>query len=107
MQARNGSKTIGVTTLIGVLSIIAVSIWGIPGVSAAQVTATPGSNATPLACAQVLPYVQKNLTQGCNALDRNQICYGNRTNVVTYQDNVTPVPFAQPGDIVTVDTIKA
>src|SRR5258706_13140810 len=109
MHARrqDRSKSVVIGMLIAVISIVAISIWGVPGANAAQITATPGSGSTAMACEQVLPYAQQNLSEGCNALDQNEICYGNRTNVITWQPNSGGGPFIKPGDIVGIDLVKA
>lgn len=98
------SKQLPTAALLVVILIVAGAIWT-PGVIAAQVTATPGA----MSCAQLLPAVQKNLSQQCNSLDRDQVCYGNPAITVQYQDDnaASSIPFTVPGNIAPVTAFKS
>ncbi len=62
---------------------------------------------TPAAtCAQLLSNVEQHLAGGCRSLDRDQVCYGNRTLKVEYTDSGTST-FAKEGDIAPLNTIKS
>jgi Bacterial SH3 domain len=101
----NGSRSgrsAGLALLV-VLTVVVLAFWG-AGTTVAQVTATPGG----VTCAQLIPMVQKNLSANCNSLDRDQLCYGNRSVTVEYADNVRPdKPFAQVGDFVPLKVLKS
>jgi hypothetical protein len=90
-------------TLILVITLAVLA----PGSATAQTTATPNISITPVTCAQIVPSVQKNLSERCSALDRDQVCYGNSRLSVEYQNGANPQPFAQPGDIVPLSAIKS
>src|SRR5262249_43217964 len=85
------------------LTALIVLSWGTVGVTAAQVTSTP----RPLTCAQLLPLVRQNLSTGCSDVNRDQVCYGNKVNQAQFQDNATPVPFVQTGDVAPLAAIKS
>jgi uncharacterized membrane protein YgcG len=94
------SKTVAFVLLLMAL----FSLWG-SRLSTAQDVATP----VPMACSQVLPLVEKNITDQCGNLDRNQICYANNTVNVSYAENVDPstTSFSKVGDVIPVDILKS
>ncbi|GEM_PF-2345865 len=98
------SKRLSTAALLVVILIVAGAIWT-PGVITAQVTATPAA----LSCAQLLPAVQKNLSQQCSSLDRDQVCYGNTAITVQYRDEdaASSFPFTVPGNIAPLSALKS
>jgi hypothetical protein len=78
-----------------------MSAWG-PGTTIAQNAANTAQ------CAKILSDVQKHLSDGCRALDKDQVCYGNRSITVEFQSADSDSPtFAQAGDIVSLSEIKS
>ncbi len=97
-------ERLSTAALLVVILIVVGAIWT-PGVITAQVTATPAA----LSCAQLLPAVQKNLSQQCSSLDRDQVCYGNTAITVQYRDEdaASSFPFTVPGNIAPLSALKS
>jgi hypothetical protein len=84
-----------------VIFLVAISVWG-PGTTIAQNAANTAQ------CVQILSDVQKHLSEGCRALDKDQVCYGNRSITVEFQGTDSAAPtFAQAGDIISLSAIKS
>lgn len=57
-------------------------------------------------CPAVVEAAVAQASEACNALDRNQACYGNDTIDLTPQPDAAPVIFEAPGDTITVNDIQ-
>lgn len=90
------SRQTGVGVVLLLVFVVGMSIWG-PGVTVAQNAAV---------CAQILSDVQKQLSEGCAALDKNEICYGNKTITVEFQGGDSPT-FGKAGDIAPLSAVKS
>lgn len=93
-------SAIGVSVLI--ICVVMFSVWGV-GNTTAQ-TGTPSADSA--LCTQILTNVAQHLSQDCNNMDRDHVCYGNNTIKVDLQ-NADGQTFAKPGDVVPLDTIKS
>jgi hypothetical protein len=91
------------------LAVIVMAFIGLFIVLALSQPVATVAQTGPLACNQVLPLAEKNLSDKCNNLDVNQVCYGNKIIAVEYPDQgaVTPVAFAQTGDIAPLSAFKS
>src|SRR5436190_1669521 len=92
------------STLLAVLIIVssAAAAFSTPGFTTAQTPPT-------VQCSQVLPLVTKNLSTACNATGPGEVCYGNNTVKVQYQDstNAAQSPFAAVGDQVPIKVLSS
>ncbi len=78
--------------------VVALAMWS-PQISSAQ---------TINKCAQILTDVQQHLTDGCIALDKDLICYGNHSVKVEFQDSSNSnLRFNDIGDTAPVKLIKS
>ena len=59
------------------------------------------------ACNKVMASITQKLTENCSALDNDQLCYGNQTITVTYNDSVSKVNFAKAGDVIDLSAVKS
>ncbi|MCC7451792.1 MAG: SH3 domain-containing protein [Anaerolineae bacterium] len=83
-------------TIVGV--VVALALWS-PRASGAQ---------TINQCAKLITDVQKHLTDGCINLGKDQICYGNRSVKVDFQDTASRnVRFSDVGDTAPIQLIKS
>lgn len=96
---------LGIILLCAMLIVVASG----QGVSKAQSTAKLEllATATPAACTNMLPGIETNLAVGCNALNTEQVCYGNPALTVDYGKVPAPTPFVQPGSLIPVSVIKS
>ncbi len=108
VESRTGKRLSLPALLVSILLISILAVWAPPGTSAQSAqTAAANQPSTPLTCAQVVPMVTNNLSAGCNNLDRDQVCYGNRVLTVENQDATAAPPFDQPGQIAPITAFKS
>src|SRR5690349_15405071 len=92
------------STLLAVLIVVsfAAAAFSTPGFTVAQTSPT-------VQCSQVLQLVTKNLSTACNATGPEEVCYGNNTVKVQYQDaaDATQAPFAAVGDLVPIKVLSS
>jgi len=83
-------------TIVGI--VVTLALW----------SPQPSSAQTINQCAKLLTDVQKHLTDGCINLGKDQICYGNRSVKVDFQDTASGnVQFSNVGDTAPVKLIKS
>lgn len=99
MKGLSRQAAAGIVSLV--IFVVVMSVWQ-PGTTIAQNAANTAQ------CAQILSDVQKHLSEGCRALDKDQVCYGNRAITVEFHSAGNDSPtFAQTGDIVPLSAIKS
>ncbi|MEP7287118.1 MAG: SH3 domain-containing protein [Chloroflexota bacterium] len=91
-------RTAGAIFVLGLVFIVIFTVES-PSVSSAQAT-------NPATCTQILTAAQQSLA-ACNGLDRDQVCYGNQTVAVEYQDPALKPAFGKAGDIVPLSALKS
>ncbi len=82
-----------------VLLLIAGMAFWAPGVSTAQ-----GNKTT---CAQLLSNVAQHLSQGCQTMNRDEVCYGNRNITVEYTSEAGQAALNKEGDTAPLNIIKS
>src|ERR1041385_6886286 len=99
------SRVTIVSIIVLVGSVVLFSIWNTPVSTAETATATPSADSQQ--CTQILTNVEQHLSQDCNNMDRDHVCYGNDTIKVELQNTNGQVSFAKPGDVAPLDTVKS
>jgi hypothetical protein len=87
------------------LLAMVVSIFALPSSpskSYAQEATSPAAS-----CADILARAVEQLSGQCNALDRDQVCYGNFKINVEYLSDDSTQTFSQPGDIIPFSNLKS
>jgi hypothetical protein len=59
------------------------------------------------ACSQLLSKVEQHLSAGCQSMQQDEVCYGNRQISVEYADANGQSTFQKEGDIARLNTIKS
>lgn len=74
---------------------------------ASPLASTHPAKAFQTQCAGVLQLAMKNLSDKCNNLDADQVCYGNQLLVPTFKDPTSTAAFANVGDTIEIDSISS
>src|ERR1044071_1333358 len=100
-------RTPAIAATLTILIVVVMVVWT-PHTSVAQTDhSMAAQNVTPLTCAQLIPAVKNNLLKGCNALARDQVCFGNPGISVERQEGSTDLAgFNQPGGTASVQAVK-
>jgi hypothetical protein len=97
MRTLSRKVNLGVLLLIGLVLVSAV--WG------TQVTTAQTSGGE--ACAQLLPNIEQHV-KGCQGLEPDQVCYGNKIIAVEYTEEAGgQKTLAKEGDIAPLNTVKS
>src|SRR5882724_3571901 len=94
---------LGVILLVGALVLF--SVWNTSVTTAQTSTTTPSADNQQ--CTQILTNVAQHLSQDCNNMDRDHVCYGNSTIKVELDNANGQTSFAKPGDVVPLNSIKS
>ena len=94
-----------------VITIALVAVIALFSIVTASISTAQNSTTTPVAdsamCSQILTNVEQHLSQDCNNIDKDHVCYGNDTIKVELQNTNGQVSFAKPGDVAPIDNIKS